>query len=426
MIFQDEHWGDNPDQYEPGSMDSVVNPNKLHESYIKCSKSVNWKGSVQRYGLSELSNINSIIGMVNNGTYQLDDPYEFILNERGHNRYIKALTIMDRVLQRSFNDNILTPAIMPYLIHDNGASQKGKGVSFSRERFKYHLREAYFEYGGEAYIMFIDFSKYFDNILHEEILKQFRPLMTEVEYNFLCITFQSFDVDISYLSDEEAENFKDSLFNMLEYCQLDRKLLTGEKMYPKSVGIGNQTSQATGIFYPHEMDNYCKIVKGIKYYGRYMDDTYIIMRTKEELRALLAEIEQICVRLGIHINPKKTRIQPITTEVTYLKINYRIFPTGRILQIVPNYIFAREKHNINKFHDLYLAGRMSIIDAIQCFLSWQGAYAKFDSKNKVYAMECYFKDKFGIMRTEDLHEILHYLIKWENERINDPRRLRMF
>lgn len=74
-----------------------------------------------------------------------------------------------------------------------------------------------------------------------------------------------------------------------------------------------------------------------------MDDTYIIMRTKEELRALLAEIEQICVRLGIHINPKKTRIQPITTEVTYLKINYRIFPTGRILQIVPNHIFAREK-----------------------------------------------------------------------------------
>ena len=28
---------------------------------------------------------------------------------------------------------------------------------------------------------------------------------------------------------------------------------------------------------PHELDNWIKIVKSIKYYGRYMDDTYIIL-----------------------------------------------------------------------------------------------------------------------------------------------------
>lgn len=426
FMFIDENWGDNPDQYVPGPMDNVINPNKLHESFIKCKKFVNWKNSVQRYGLSELTNINNIIESMTNGTYQLGEPYEFILNERGHNRYIKALSIMDRVIQRSFNDNVLTPAIQPYLIYDNGASQKGKGIAFSRERFKKHLREAYFEYNGDAYIMFIDFSKYFDNILHEELLKQFQPLMTPEEYEFLCITFHSFDVDISYLSEEEIHNFKDIMFNMLEYCQVDKQLLTGQVMYPKSVGIGNQTSQASGIFYPHKMDNYCKIVKGIKYYGRYMDDTYIIMKTKEELRALLSEIEQICNELGIHINPKKTRIQPIKSELSYLKINYRIFDSGRIFQIVPNHIFAREKHNIDKFHALYITGRMPITDAIQCFLSWEGSYAKFDSRNKVYAMECYFKDKFGIMRSEDLHEILHYLIKWETEEANNPAKLKMF
>ena len=102
-------------------------------------------------------------------------------------------------------------------------------------------------------------------------------------------------------------------------------------MYPKSVGIGNQTSQASGIFYPHEIDNYCKIVKGIHYYGRYMDDTYIIMKTKEELLALLEEIKTMCAKLGIHINTKKTRIQPITSEISYLKINYRNLRSGRIL-----------------------------------------------------------------------------------------------
>lgn len=426
MDFIDVDWGDNPEQYTPGPMDSFINPNKLHESYLKCRKGVHWKGSVQRYRLNELSNICSIINSMEDGTYHLGEPYEFVLNERGHKRYIKALTILDRVIQRSFNDNVLTPAIKPYLIHDNGASQTGKGISFSRERFKRHLQEAYKEYDGEAYIMFIDFSKYFDNILHEELLKQFRPLVSDAEYAFLEETFHSFDVDISYLSNEEIYTFKDTLFNMLEYSQIEKEKLTGKVMFPKSVGIGNQTSQASGIFYPHQMDNYCKIVKGIRYYARYMDDTYIIMKTKEELVALLGEITQICNSLGIHINPKKTRIQPITSQLTYLKINYRIMPTTRILQIVPNHIFKREKRNIDEFRALVAAGRMPVSDAIQNFLSWKGSYIKFDSKRKVYALECYFTDLFDIMRGSDLHEILHYLHKWELEEINNPKKLRQF
>lgn len=82
MDFIDEDWGVNPEEYTPGPYDSFINPNKLHESYVKCRKGVNWKGSVQRYGLNELSNICNIIDSVENGTYHLGDPYEFILNER--------------------------------------------------------------------------------------------------------------------------------------------------------------------------------------------------------------------------------------------------------------------------------------------------------------------------------------------------------
>lgn len=62
----------------------------------------------------------------------------------------------------------------------------------------------------------------------------------------------------------------------------------------KSLGIGSQISQISGIYYPSKMDNYCKIVKGIKFYGRYMDDTYIIGNSKEELKSLLDDIDKIC------------------------------------------------------------------------------------------------------------------------------------
>lgn len=422
----DENWNYADYVYTPGKYDSINNPNKLHESFIGCKHNVGWKASVQRYELSELSNIVRIIDSMEDETYEMADPYEFEINERGHKRHIKALTILDRVIQRSFNDNVLTPAVVPHLIYDNGASQKGKGVSFSRNRFKYHLQSAYYEFGYNGWILFIDFSKYFDNILHDRMLEQFKPFMTEAEYAFLENTFHSFDVDVTgYLSDEEFMTYKDDLFNMLEYANnVDKSLLTGEKMMEKSVGIGNQTSQASGIYYAHSIDNYCKIVKGIKYYGRYMDDTYIIARTKEELYQILHEIEAICEPLGIHINMKKTRIQPLYTDMSYLKITYKILKTGRILEIVPKKIFKRELNMLKKFKRLYEAGKMPIVDIIQCFLSWEGSYKKFDSKFDVHNMNKIFRMMFNIpFENEDLHEVLHYLLKWEKEKTTNKRLL---
>ena len=50
----------------------------------------------------------------------------------------------------------------------------------------------------------------------------------------------------------------------------------GEKFLNKSVGIGSQISQSIGILFPTEIDNYVKIVRHQKLYGRYMDDSYII------------------------------------------------------------------------------------------------------------------------------------------------------
>ncbi len=74
----------------------------------------------------------------------------------------------------------------------------------------------------------------------------------------------------------------------------------------KSVGIGSEISQISGLLYPSRIDNYCKIVKGLKYYGRYMDDTYVIHESKEYLKQLLREITEICNEYGIFINNKKT------------------------------------------------------------------------------------------------------------------------
>ena len=92
--------------------------------------------------------------------------------------------------------------------------------------------------------------------------------------------------------------------------------------------MGDQLSQAIGIYYPHRIDNYVKYVRGIKFYGRYSDDWYIMSPSKEELLDLLENIERIAHEYGIHINMKKTRIVKISGTYKFLQIKYTLTESG--------------------------------------------------------------------------------------------------
>jgi hypothetical protein len=78
--------------------EKLTDLNVLHEAYMQCKKSVEWKESVQRYGLNELINIAELSGRLKNRTYRQKPFFEFDINERGKKRHIKSLHISDRVL----------------------------------------------------------------------------------------------------------------------------------------------------------------------------------------------------------------------------------------------------------------------------------------------------------------------------------------
>ena len=118
-IAQMDDFGPSPYEYKEGKLESISDPNKLFDAYKLSRKNVAWKPSVQRYGLNLLSNIVSAHYQLESGNYKMTDPYEFTINERGHTRYVKAIYIFDRVIQRSFNDNVLNPIIHNVAIYDN-------------------------------------------------------------------------------------------------------------------------------------------------------------------------------------------------------------------------------------------------------------------------------------------------------------------
>lgn len=339
--------------------EKLLDLNNLYEAYKNCCRGVDWKESVQKYQLYALANITTLRQSLIDGTYRQKPFFEFELNERGKQRHIKSMHISDRVLQRALCDYVLLPELSKYLIHDNGASVNGKGISFTRRRLKQHLSEYYRKHGNKGYVLLIDFSKYFDNIPHEILIRKI------------------------------AEKIHDEKVMALT------SYLIGTFGGGKGVGIGSQISQVAGIFYPTELDQFCKTVKACRYYGRYMDDTYIIHFDKNFLIKLLADYRTIADRLGIIINNRKTQIMKLEKGSTFLQMKYRITSTGKLLVIPCPKSITRERQKLKKLYGLYEFGIMKRDEIKNQYKSWRGNIIHYNAYKSIRNTDALYNKLFG-------------------------------
>lgn len=330
----DTHSYESTSNGERGYQREIFDGNLLYESFQRAKQGSEWKPQVQRFEMNYLIELSNLQRELESGDYTFQSSVEFTLHERGKKRRITGEQIKDRVSKHGLCDEILTPAVRKYLIYDNGASVKGKGIDFTRKRLLTHLRKYYqTHHTNDGYILLIDFSKYYDNIRHDRLMEQFEKyIKDEKALNFLRKVIDRSKVDVSYMTDEEYAGCMDTVFNSLDYQEVDKSLLTGEKYMYKHLNIGDQVAQIAGIIYPIPIDNYVKIVKGVKFYGRYMDDSYAIHESKEFLEGLLQGIMEIAKELGITVNTRKTRICKLSSLWRFLQVQYSLTDTGRVIQ----------------------------------------------------------------------------------------------
>ena len=378
-------------------LEKFSDANVLIDAFRKARKGSAWKESVQRYQMNLLKNVRKTQKQIRDKNYKQMDFVEFELRERGTTRPIKSMHISDRVVQRSFCDNVIIPALQNYLIYDNGASLKGRGIEHHRKRIKAHLHKFFMEDGtNEGYILLLDFQKFFDNIPHEKLLEQIEKKIKDREIlTFLKNMIKSFEIDVSYMSEDEYRYCMNIVYNSLEYRKtVPKMLLTGEKFMKKSLGIGSQISQIGGVFYPTMIDTYCKIVKGCKYYARYMDDIYVLHKDKEYLKNLLNEITAIAKEYGLFINTKKTQIIKLSHGFTFLKIKYNLTETGKIICRLSHDSIVRERRKLKTYAKKLQQGKMTYKDIENAYQSWRGNAAKINSHTSIQQMDRLYNQLF--------------------------------
>lgn len=363
----------NSEKENMSDFDILTDANALYRGYLSARKSARWKPSVQLYEWNFLEKLTELQNDLINGTYRTSPPSEFLLNERGKIRPVTGLQIRDRIVRHVLCDEILLPRITPKLIYDNAASLKGRGIDFARKRLKVHLHRYYNRYHtNDGYILLTDFSKYYDNIRHDIALNMLRQFVDD-ERVFAVIEhiFDTYAVDVSYMTDDEYANCMNTVHDNVKY-RLENHEKTGKKYMRKSLQVGDQLAQVVGVLYPTEIDNYVKIVRGVKEYARYNDDTYSIYQTREEALDVLEGIKEHANNLGIFINLKKTHITKIDSTFRYLQNLYYLTDTGRVVERINPLAVTRARRKIKKFPHLIAEGKMSKKDKDDWFASWYG------------------------------------------------------
>lgn len=357
----------------------------LLAAYDRCVKSSGWKASIQQFGLNLWPNLLRLQQELRSGTYQPGSGDTFQVCERGNLRLVRALSVRDSVVQHSLCDTILVPRLAPYLIHDNGASLKGKGLSFSRRRFEEHLHKFYRHHGRDGYVLLIDFAKFFDNIEHEKLLAAILAKIPDKGLErLLRQIFAGWQMDVSY-TDADLLHEK---FDSLAHQRVPKELLTGRRFLAKSLAIGSPISQIAGIFYPTPIDTYAKTVMRCKYYGVYMDDRYCIHESKAFLHELLAGIRAIAQRLGIFLNERKTQIVRLTHGFTWLKTRYQLTESGHLVRKIPRKVLTRERRKLKTLSQME---GISIEDYQAQYRAWRGDKRRYDARRSLYSLDLLYE-----------------------------------
>lgn len=344
----------NADKFE-----EVVSMQHFVQALQKCRKGVNWKGSVQVYTENFLEEIHAAREslLVHGQLPKLTSTKRIQVYERGKRREIVPIRISDRMIQRVLCDHALVPRLQPTLIYDNGASMKDKGVDFARKRMERHLRKAIKKYGSNFYALTFDFKSFFDSIPHKTCLRALKQYFTDKRIIGLTMAIiRSYQLSLL----DELEDFEER--------ERRRKIIQNNE----SVGIclGSQVSQIMALVVPNLLDHYIKDRIGVKHYIRYMDDGVILSDDKEFLHELYAEMKRICDDLGLTFNDKKTKIVKATKGFTFLKIQYRVTPTGGVVKRLTRAGTVRMRRKLKKFKRLVDRGEMTLDDVYNSIQSW--------------------------------------------------------
>ena len=269
-------------------------------------------------------------------------------------RVIKSCSFKDKVVQHVFSDNILHPKLENEFIKCNYAGQVGKGTHFGMDCLKEHMLNFYEMHGTDGWILKCDITKFFYQINHE-ILKDI------VDYYFQ----DDYSVWLNHL-------FIDSTDGL-------------------GLPLGNQVAQIYALLMLNGLDHFITTELGIRFYGRYMDDFYLIHYDKKYLQWCFECITEFVNSLGLSLNGK-TQICPFKNGIKFLGFHHYVTKDGKYIRKISGDNKRKIRKKLKQWSVLVKNGTMTEKKFYEKYNAWKNHASHGNCIKLCNSMDLYVKE----------------------------------
>lgn len=225
-------------------------------------------------------------------------------------------------------------------------------------------------------------------------------------YDLVCYLIDTFSFKLTK-DTQPLSNKQYYIVKKGKYIRINSKgFKPGRKYYEyeeKSLGLGSQTSQLFALLTLNEVDHYIKEKLHIKYYGRYMDDLYLLHNNKQYLTYCKNQIENKLKEIGLLMNRDKTTISvihPISKDkkrknpFKYLKWNFYLTDTNKLIMVPFKSKLIRQKRKLRKMAALWHEGRVTDEEIQTSYRGWREHISKGTTFYIIQKMDNYFHKLF--------------------------------
>ena len=257
-------------------------------------------------------------------------------------REIFAAPFRDRVIHHLLY-NISAEWWNRRFVYASSSCREGKGTLFAIKRAQKHMRQVSLGGKRKAWVLKFDLKGYFMSLPRDELYARIRAGLRE---QFKCVGDSPIGRQIMYLCEYLWRKviLDDPVTKARQRgpkSDWDSGTLPPEKSlycqpYGTGIVIGNLTSQLASNIYLDQLDRYITYALGYKFYGRYVDDFYIMV-PDEDYERVKQDVARIRLflkgRLKLTLHPKKFNSQPVSHGFQFVGARvylHGIYPSDRV------------------------------------------------------------------------------------------------
>lgn len=284
---------------------------EVMEAYLECRRNKRRTVNALLFEENWMENCVELHRELTEGTYKIGRSIAFAVT-RPKVREVFAADFRDRIVHHLVMRR-LEPLFEATFIEDNYNCRKGKGTLYGFNRLHSKIRECSENYTKDCWILKGDMKGFFMSISKSTLWSMLERFIRE-NYKGEDIGQILWLTEMIALNSPERNCIVKGDRRLIESLPSDKSLFTCGEDY--GLPIGNLTSQMFANFYLSDFDKWMEME--FKYYGRYVDDFYIVCTDKRKLLDILPKIREKLKLLHVTLHPDKIYLQHYTKGVKFI------------------------------------------------------------------------------------------------------------